>query len=289
LNTLTKILVLLLTAASIFLCGIVVTYVSVSDNYKQKYETAQRDMRSLKLRLEGEKQDLQKQVETLQAQEDTLNGQIAMLQQQLMQLQGELANAKAQNDMLLQKVNSWTSVVQDSTRSEEKLTQLLQNTQSELKTTQAELIKLKKDNEETSIALLEKMAIIDSLTKEKRRLQEEKADLEKQLAKYLQPAGKQPVAAKPVTPRPGPVREAPRAKDIALQGRITAVDLRNQMASISIGSADGVAKGMKFYVTRGDRFVCEIHVTDVDVEESVGTLKLMQYQPQVGDTASTNL
>jgi hypothetical protein len=46
---------------------------------------------------------------------------------------------------------------------------------------------------------------------------------------------------------------------------------------------------MKFHVTRGDAFICDILIVDVDVEKAVGVLELVQQQPKVGDNASTNL
>jgi len=67
------------------------------------------------------------------------------------------------------------------------------------------------------------------------------------------------------------------------------VDLKNSMAGISLGSADGVKGGMKFHVTRGDQFLCDILIIDVDAEEAVGVLDLVQQQPRVGDKVSTNL
>jgi hypothetical protein len=67
--------------------------------------------------------------------------------------------------------------------------------------------------------------------------------------------------------------------------------MANKLASISLGKADGVRAGMKFFATRGEQFVCEIFVTDVDAEESVGIITRMpkEYSPKVGDVVSTNL
>ena len=61
------------------------------------------------------------------------------------------------------------------------------------------------------------------------------------------------------------------------------------MASVSVGAVDGVREGMKFHVTRGDEFICDILIIDVDTEEAVGVLELVQQQLRVGDNASTNL
>jgi hypothetical protein len=44
---------------------------------------------------------------------------------------------------------------------------------------------------------------------------------------------------------------------------------------------------MVFHVTRGDRFVCDVIITNVDINRSAGTLDLVVQQPQVNDIAST--
>ena len=74
-----------------------------------------------------------------------------------------------------------------------------------------------------------------------------------------------------------------------MEGSITAVDLKNSMASISMGKSAGVKEGMKFHVTRGDEFICDIQIIDIDNNEAVGMLELVQKQPQVGDVVVTNL
>jgi hypothetical protein len=85
--------------------------------------------------------------------------------------------------------------------------------------------------------------------------------------------------------------QAPQAQTraIALNGRITQIDMKNNVAAISIGTAAGVRADMKFHVTRGDRFVCDILIFDVDAEKAIGTLDLVQVEPQTGDLVTTNL
>ena len=38
------------------------------------------------------------------------------------------------------------------------------------------------------------------------------------------------------------------------------------MASVSVGKTEGVKEGMKFHVTRGDEFICDIQIIDVEAE-----------------------
>jgi seryl-tRNA synthetase len=136
------------------------------------------------------------------------------------------------------------------------------------------------------------MAIIETLQAENKRIQEEKTELQNKLDKFLQPIGKTAAATVPVTPRKEaaqPATTETEVRDIALQGLITAVDLKNSMATISIGTADGVKEGMRFHVTRGNEFLCDILIIDTDAKEAVGALELVQQQPNVGDTVSSNL
>ncbi|GAH62796.1 unnamed protein product, partial [marine sediment metagenome] len=85
--------------------------------------------------------------------------------------------------------------------------------------------------------------------------------------------------------RPAP----PVARKIGLNGLVTAVDLKNSVAEISIGAAHGVREDMRFYVIRGDEFICEIRIHHVDTERAVGELRLVQKQPSIGDSVTANL
>ena len=76
---------------------------------------------------------------------------------------------------------------------------------------------------------------------------------------------------------------------IGLKGLVTDVDMENSLVEISIGSADGVKEGMKFYITRGEEFICDILIYDVEPEKAVGLLDLVSERPKVGDDVSTNL
>ena len=92
----------------------------------------------------------------------------------------------------------------------------------------------------------------------------------------------------PVTPLEESVSAAiPITDQVELQGFINAVDPQSNLVTISIGSADGVRQGMVFHVTRGDTFVCNLRITDVDSEISAGTMEIVVSQPRRGDRIST--
>jgi len=290
LSTLTKILIVLLTLSSIFLCGIVVTYVANADNYRQKYNDIRTDKDSLSKKAKSLTKQVNEKIEQKKLLEDKLSSEIASLKVEIGKLQADLDNAEREKAVLLQKVNNWTSIVQDFRETNDNQGRLLEETLDQLKKVQAEQIKDHKELNETTAALVEKMAIIETLEARAKRLIEEKTELQNRLDRFLQPLGKVAAVPVPITPEKAVARPAkPTAEDIALQGLVTAVDLKNSMASISIGTADGVKEGMKFHVIRGDEFICDILIIDIDAEEAVGILELVQKQPKVGDNVSTNL
>ena len=290
-STLTKILVILLTVSSIFLCGIVVTWVASADDYKQKYDSQIARIGSSTEELGSLKKQLNRKIEEKSAQKAELSNEIAVLKVKSSELQTQLKTVEAEKALLLQKVNNWTSVVEAFSQTADNKELLLKDTLGELNKLKQQQIQLKKELDETTAFLEERMVIIASLQKDKRQLLEEKTDLQRKLDRLLLPTGRVALPAAPVTTRRERAKPAApiQTKDIDLLGLVTSVDLKNSMAGISIGAADGVMKNMKFHVTRGDEFICDIIITEVDTEEAVGVLDLVVQQPRVGDNAATNL
>jgi cell shape-determining protein MreC len=291
-STLTKALIVLLTVASIFLCGIVVTYVASAENYRQKYNNLRTERDAAVENAGSAKEQLNNTVAQADRDKARLNEAIASLQRQLDDVGAKLDAAEREKALLLQKVNSWTSITKDFYETNDKQGQLLKNTLDELYRVQAELIKEQTDLKETTSTLIEKIAIITMLADKSKRLLEEKTELQDKLDQVLRQYGKTVPAPTAVTPIKDKARVAPVTRDIELKGQVTVVDLKNSMAEISIGSADGVRENMKFHVTRGDQFVCDILILDVDAEKAVGSMELVQSAtggPRVGDSVSTSL
>lgn len=292
-STLTKVLIVLLTIASFVLCAIVVTYVSSSVNYKEKYDTLSTQFRGAK---ENE-DNANKQFNDLKAQTDqeklALNEKIAALQQEISKVEAKLKETEIARDDAQRRADSWQTATRDFAKTVEVNNKLRTDAETELKNVNAELIKERAQHEETATALREKMAIITQLEDKWKGLLEEKTELQKKLDGMLSQYGKlvaEPVA---VTAARDEARVSAMAKDIDLKGAVTSVDLKNLLAEISIGQADGVKKGMRFHATRGDKFICDVVILDVEPEKAVGWLEMLQQgaelQPRVDDKVSTNL
>ncbi|MFC1634785.1 hypothetical protein ACFL5Z_08080 [Planctomycetota bacterium] len=290
-STLTKVLIVLLTLASIFLCGIVVTYVANAEDYRKKYDNQQSSFQSARQRAQNAEENFNKlKDETDQAKLD-LSNQIAALEQQINSVNAALKQAQTERDLARRLKDGRDAEVAAFAKTVEVNNQLTAAAETELKETKADLLKEQNQHKQTTTTLLEKIAIIGVLEDKSKQLLEEKTNLQSKLDQVLRQYGKITAPGEPVTAMIEPARVAPPMKDIDLKGMIVDVDLQERLAEISIGKADGVREGMRFHATRGDQFICDIVILDVLPEKATGWLELdgVQNQPKVNDKISTNL
>jgi len=292
LSTLTKVLIVLLTISSIFLCGIVVTYVANAENFRQKYNTLRVQNQVAEDEKDNAKKQLNLAIEEAGRREQKLKDDNNALNIQIGQLKTERDEAKRRADEKDLLASKWEDLTIEFTNTNEKQGKWLKDTLAKLKAIEVEQIEGDKELKETTAALIEKMTIIETLEKQSRLLLEEKTYLQNELDKLLRQSGRAVAPPVPVTPTKEKVRVAPPTVDIGLKGLITTVDLENSLAEISIGAASGVKPNMKFHVTRADKFICDIVILDVEPEKAIGALELMDVtkeQPKAGDNVSTNL
>jgi len=292
LSTLTKVLIVLLTISSIFLCGIVVTYVSNAQNYKQMHDKLRIQNQATEENEANAKKQLNAEIEKAGKKEQSLNESLNALKIQIDQLRNQLTEAKRTASQAVAQENAWKELSADFLTGNKDLQKLLDETLTKLANVEAKKIQGDKELKETTGVLIEKMAIIDDLDKNLKLLNEEKIELQNRLGQRLQAAGYAVPTPVTVTTVKDTARVATPAVDIGLEGLVTTVDLTNDLAEISIGSANGVKQNMKFHVTRADKFICNILILSVEPEKAVGTLELMdttKESPKAGDIVSTNL
>jgi ABC-type transporter Mla subunit MlaD len=277
LSTLTKILIVLLSLFSIFLCGTVVTYVGTAKNYKSAYENLNSELTALKKKTTNYEQQLEEKKRQMEELAGKLDTEIAKLKTEKSQIEQELKDAARSKTALDEKVQSLAAAALGFEETVGGMEDSLKTTRQELDKARAEGIKLAKNLNEITASLEEKIAQLNAVDAEKRRL------LEQQTSGG--PGAE--VSSEPVTPLPddSATRIVETPVSTALQGTVTAVD--GSLVTLSIGDADGVVKGMVFHVIRNDNFVCDIRITEVDMEASAGASQLVQEQPRVGDIAST--
>lgn len=298
-STLTKVLIVLLTVFALFLSGIVVTFVANQENYRQSAEKNRRDLGAAekdKNNAQQEQIDAKKAADVLVAKlEDEKN----RLTKDLLAVREELDGLKRTKSALDTEHAGMMAAVQTATTGEQQQRALFVAAQKEVERLKAEQIQREAELKETNQMLLEKLALISDLDGKIRQLTQENQDLNGRVNQYLTKYG-QMTTRPPTTVVQGglgvqPVQPiatvAAQTRSIALNGQVTAVDLRSRLLEISIGMAAGVRKEMTFHVIRGDRFVADILIMEVWPDRAVGILDVVQtgLQPQAGDKVSTNL
>ena len=288
-STLTKVLIVLLSLFSIFLCGTVVTYVGNANNYKKLYDEAQGDITSLSAEMASVQRQYNEQVDAVGALKKEFNERIQLLEDAKGKLIADLRNAERASLQYQKRADSWQGILTGSEQTIGNLVVSLEAVRQELDKVRADDIEESKEFNELTDRLYETMVQLLVLQADKRRLLEEKSGLEDQLG---QVAGGRAAAVKAtrnvVTPVMGSARAAMSMPETAdLKGLVSEVD--ESLVSVSIGSADGVKKDMRFHVTRGDDFICDVVITHVDTNKAAGVLDLKLDQPKIGDTVSTKL
>ena len=289
-STLTKVLIVLLTVFSIFLCGIVVTYVANAENQRERADGLQSRVRSAQRLADDAKDDLAEATAQHEEARRDLEAQMNEVRVALSDLQAQFDAVKRENTQLVQRVTSLGASVEQANALQASQLQQAQAAQQDVVALRADQTRLDTELKETNQLLIDKMAVVAQLETDKKQLLETNQELETRLNQYLRQYGKAATAPKVVTPTRAVAQPAPpAAKDIALNGKITAVDMNNALAEISIGAAAGVKQDMKFHVTRGEQFLCYIEILDVDADRAVGALTVMQGAPRAGDVCTTNL
>ncbi|MCE5185744.1 MAG: HlyD family secretion protein [Planctomycetaceae bacterium] len=283
-SILTKILVVLLSIFSILLCGMIVTFVGNTNNYKAGLENEKHTTSVLQADNATKTELFNAQVKKTEELQKKYDTDLQAIEGERNNLMADLRTAQRLAQQYQAQSDSWKGVLGGFEQSVRNLQASLSQTQQQLDQARAQGIKDQKDLNQITADLYEKIVQVQSMEAERRRLLEQKTELEKQIAS----SPTRTAAVQPVTPlRGAAVPAQPSGAGMDIKGLVVGVD-RN-MATLSVGSADGVKEGTVLHVTRGDRFLCDVVVTNVDINQSAGVLELVQQAPQSGDTVSTQL
>jgi cell shape-determining protein MreC len=285
LSTLTKILVVLLSLFAIFLCGLMVSYVGSANNYKALHDQGQLALQTIQAENLSLTALYEEQVAKTKELETKKDLEIQSLQARLNQLTVNLQQTEQLKQEYQSRADSWKGVMTGFEQSVSSMLDSLNQTREQLVKSRSDNIKDQKELNQITADLYEKIVELQRLEADRRRILEQKTDIEKQMAQ-LSTTGKSSVSA-PVTQVPNMAQPAPMVAAAAINGLVS--ELNGSLVTLSVGTADGVEKGMVLHITRGSEFLCDVVVTDVDVNKCAGVLEMIQQRPKVGDTASTKL
>lgn len=278
----TKTLVVLLCVFSLLLVGMTVIFVGNEINYKDAVD----NQKTLNTSLQSELTTLKELFNTQKTKNDSLDldrlQQIQDLQNDKNLLETNLRKTERLAQQYQAQADSWKGVMTGFEQSVRNLQASLSQTQQQLDQAREQGISDQKELNQITAVLYEQTVQIQSLEAERRRLLEQKLNLEQQVT----------TGVREIIPVTQPIRTAtPVSPAVSVGNNIQGVitNVSQNLVTLSVGSADGVQENMVFHVTRGDRFLCDVVITNVDINQCAGILDLVQQQPQVNDTASTQL
>ena len=276
-NILTKICVVILLVLVIFACPIFITQATVGPNYRHLHEQEQK--RSQLFAQSAQAARLR--AELLNSQREEAFRQISALRQELAtardsadtkvkELQGAKASLEAEKAGMETNVAKLATVVKDDQEQIKKLTKDLGDSREMISKLTKDSLDLKGLLDEATHQAERAQLVARSFREKNEELKNEIKDLRERFA-----AGGQRPSEAPEVRGTGPV----------ITGTITAID--RDVASISIGSAQGIKLGMKLMIYRSQDFVAYMTIENVDVGEAAGIITDKRLEPKQGDAVST--
>ena len=284
-NILTKICVVVLLVTSLVACVVFVNMATNQANYKYYYEqeklnasqkasairtqmhsvaTNQKALATARTKFIDDKDALQKENYTLRLSLKDAERKIVKLEQNLTILQASLdglsqsraAHVKT-NESLLKNLTTVREEAQSKHAAAISFETLLKTSQAKAELLEKEMSVLKDRAKRQKAAYITVSEKLDAMER------------------------RHGIADKATPTEPLPPSER-------IVGTITA--LRDNLASINIGSASGLKKGMKLIIYRGDSFVGHLKLENVDVNEAAGILDPGNpLAPLKGDKVTTKL
>jgi len=280
LNILTKISIVVLVVLVLAACVVFVRLATIAPNYKHWHQqerlskiAARQQAAQSELALRRAVEERDKLREQTTRDKEAYDQRIAGLQTQVSQLQVQLAEEKNKVERMTANDRILAVALDKNVERRKQLASDLDGARTRINNLMDETRRLTEELKETQ-ATNDRLQQTDKVHRENiAELLQQNKDLSEQLARRgAEPEGEEseaPIAATRIT------------------GKIKTV--RNNLASINLGSAQGIKTGMKLYVYRGAQLVAYLRIEDVDLDESGGVIYDKQLEPQQNDSVTTSL
>jgi chromosome segregation ATPase len=265
LSPLTKLFVVLQVILSIALTAAIIVYVSKEDvqlntlkQTEQKLQSAQTELAAAQTAQTAAQQNLTAVQQQASQQLTAANAAVTAAQQQIADLNVQLAKASAtgaQQALDISRLSEGLKASQDTTAQ-------LNQTVAQLRESSVKAVR----------QAAEMSASISDLTNRLDVTERERRNLAEQLAEATQGGAQRGTASagNAAAMQAGAVSSAPPMKGVIR-------DRRNiegiEYATISLGSADNVTKGMVFKIVQNGQFLGTLTVDTVELQESTGRLE----------------
>lgn len=280
-STLTKICVVVLVVLVLFACTVFLQQAVTPENWKQAFLSEQRRAQSAVANAQAEQLAADGWRDLWRDEKNRSDNLAAQLQADAQARSAEIARLSrllAEREATIKELTAIKLGVQNA----------LNEAMALNKAQGAELTKQRKDNIDLSDQLRqvrakndEYLSDIELLKRTRQVLEEQLAEREQEIKDLrLEYQRLKETAATAVVKGP-PV---PGAK---VEGSVTAV--KTDIASLNVGSASGVKKGMEFIIYRGTDFVAHLQIEFVDTATCSGIIVDAQRDVKAGDKATTSL
>ena len=279
-SPLTKIFIVLLAVASVAFAMSTVSFVAQTNNWRKLAEDyyAARNIAETKMVNQSAAQAAEK-ANWLDARRESLR-EGGALKAQLQEAQQNVAKANAELAQLRAEKSSTDALARNLTGQLDLASVGRDNEQKQRQSFQERNIELETRNIDLNKRVNELTAQVQVLVEQQRQFTQqinilrEENDKLAAISRRAATGAFEAATADGVTPLE-PVAGTP------IRGRILEVD--GKLATISVGSADGVQANMTFVIYRGANYIGDLRVTDVEPHRAAGTIVHAQGTPRVDD------
>ncbi len=267
-STTAKVFVVLLVLLSVVFAIMNVTFVALSTDWKKQAQGWRDQAQAARVESMAVQASSKATEQQLQSQITQLTGQVTQLQNSVAKLETDLAG---KNREIATEKDARAAAEANSERMsqlqklDKERTTRLEDRNKKLQDDMIKLQKVNQDLDERCKELTMKLAIRDE---EKRALLEQRYALQQQLEKIQKAPRAAGASSAPVAQ---PLSAAPST---SIRGQV--LEVKGNVASISIGSADGVSEGMSFIVYRGKDYLGKLRVTMVEPNRAGGDLAMVR-------------
>lgn len=283
-STLTKVFVILLVVFTIAFSTMTVSVVSQTTHWKNAVVAFENEARIIGTNYRSLMASNAAETATLR---DTIRAQQELagsLQQKLGEAQNQIGELKSN----LAQASSEKSSAEASIRAMVSQLQVAQSMSNEYRTQRDALesrgIELERRNIDLNERVNELTAQLAVLVEQRRQFEQQIHTLQRENERIAS-ALRDPSAARVMESASGLAlegisAESPVARS-AVRGRV--LDVSGNMVTISVGSADGVEKGMVFVIHRGGDYVGDLKISVVDPDQSAGVMVRSETPPRESD------
>ena len=285
-SSLTKVFVLVVSALAIFLCGLVVTYVSTAENYKAAFDDERVIRQAAQAQAVAAEQARSQEKERYEALIGRLNATIVDLQGNVADLARELVAQRQMQTEAVSRANTAVNAsaalqqtVQNMYEGQNAVQAALDKAQRAMIVAQAQVIDLTRALEEEKVKSNQLESMRREAEEKMTKLEDENFEIRRRLEQVTVSSSEMRAGMDRVS------LSLPQLSGVPISGEVTAVE--KELATISVGSSSGVRPNMTFHVSRGEQYLGDFVVIDVEPSAAAGRLAGRQGVIVAGDRVST--